>query len=107
MLWYISFAVPNKFLGACYVEGEDEGAAIARTKELGINPGGQAMLIPVPPHMSSVSSLPLNRLISFNELKEGGIERYRAMSDHKRSQIDRIASIVCEDCNHDHHSGHH
>jgi hypothetical protein len=48
MLWYLSFIDPNGFLGATVVEATDATSALAVATEAGRNPGGEAMVLPVP-----------------------------------------------------------
>ena len=47
-MFWLSFVDPDKpkgeqFLGAIAVQGDDMAAAVARTRALGINPGGEVM----------------------------------------------------------------
>lgn len=41
-LFYISFAEPNRFLGAVITKAPGFLSAVMKTHELGINPGGEA-----------------------------------------------------------------
>ncbi len=73
--WYLSFADEGQFLGACLVQAPDALAAPARAHVLGINPGGQCMILEV----TEIDKSPFtpehrNRLLSKEELvnKFGG-----------------------------------
>ena len=51
--WWLSFADPyrprgSQFLGACIVDAESPRGAVARSRELGINPGGEVLIVPAP-----------------------------------------------------------
>ena len=47
-LWYMSFASDAGFLGAVMVMANNAVHAAERAWELGINPGGEVMALPVP-----------------------------------------------------------
>ena len=68
---YISFADELGFLGAICLEGDlDPIDAIAQTHRMGINPGGEALIVSVP-----TMFLPRNRLLSEDELIHSGLCR--------------------------------
>jgi len=48
-LGLFTFAIPNEFLGACIVEATDSIHAVLETHNLGINPGGECVIVPFPP----------------------------------------------------------
>lgn len=50
--WYLSFA-ENGWKGFCVVEARDGLAAVARAHELGINPGGDVMTVPLSERFAS------------------------------------------------------
>lgn len=45
--WYLSFASTDQFLGATAVMGSDEMDAISNSIQLGLNPGGEVLAIPL------------------------------------------------------------
>lgn len=50
--WWLSFIDPERpegtrFLGVCIVQGATGMAAVSRSHDLGVNPGGQVMMVPV------------------------------------------------------------
>lgn len=47
-LYWISFSSPGKHLGCCVVESDDLLGALASTRRLRINPGGEALVFEVP-----------------------------------------------------------
>lgn len=92
--FYISFAVTGKkhgHLGSTVVEAEDAQSAHAVATKLGLNPGGEAMIVPVPADANTTELRWLhNKLRSKAELAaRGPISRGRQ----------RGASYVCELCN--------
>lgn len=68
--WYLSFVDNSGFLGACVVEASTWKVAIRNAWELGINPGGEVVLVLIPEH--AYYNLPINRLMSRQELEEYG-----------------------------------
>lgn len=69
--WYLSFADDNRggFLGACVVEGFDIVSATIRAHELGINPGGQVLGLPMPHEHED--DYPHDRLLKREEITDG------------------------------------
>jgi hypothetical protein len=43
-VWWLSFADGDHWLGGCYIEAIGPAHAVARTHELGINPGGEVLI---------------------------------------------------------------
>ena len=71
--WYLSFVddqrVPgNQWLGACIVEGCDMADAVRNSHRLGCNPGGEVMIILMPPD-TSVPSEFCNRLLTIDDVR--------------------------------------
>lgn len=82
-LWWMSFCDTDKpagqeFLGVIVVEDLGPMHAISKAHELGINPGGQVMIVPVQP--SSIKPEHLNRLLAMEELLEMGYVEMQEMS---------------------------
>lgn len=46
--WYLSFATKDEFLGAAVVQADDIVGAHLAVTLLGINPGGEVLLVAVP-----------------------------------------------------------
>lgn len=79
-LWYLSFVGDKGFLGGCVVKATTIEEAIRRSWRLKINPGGEVMCIPVPAGREDM--LPLNRLMTRQELEEyGPVARKRDMEN--------------------------
>jgi hypothetical protein len=96
MTWfYISFAKAKKdggHLGSTVVEASDPDGALAEATRRGLNPGGEAQIIPVPARNNNHPEIvPLrNRLVSKAELaRTGGI----------RGGYHKNSSVVCQECN--------
>lgn len=75
--WWMSFADPHRptgqqFLGVAIVRASGEASAVTESHQLGVNPGGEIALAPIPedhvppPHLR-------NRLLSRAELEEAGL----------------------------------
>lgn len=73
--FYLSFADDKSSLGGTLVEAENSISAIQEVIRRGLNPGGEAMIIPVqepcPPSLLGY----LNRLVSQEELIKDGAKR--------------------------------
>lgn len=93
--WYLSFATNRDFLGGCVVKAADPAAAIERANDLGINPGGQVLGIPMG---KSSGIFPADRLISKEEIASMG--GYRRLGDVSKEERKKLRAFrVCEDCN--------
>jgi hypothetical protein len=93
-LFYLSFASEHGFLGACIIEAANGPEALAITHELGINPGGEALILPTP--AGETPPFPQNRLLSREELGEGA-----TLGETQRMGLQPPAGtlFVCEDDN--------
>lgn len=102
MLWYISFATQSAFLGATIVEADSADDALAKTRRLGINPGGEAaiMALSASANEHPMTRFMMNRLCSKAEIESyGPIVRTGDMTDEQREVFERAATIACDDCN--------
>jgi hypothetical protein len=90
--FYISFASLGGHLGSTVVQADDVDGAFAEATARGLNPGGEAQIVPVPTDRSEHPDLVAirNRLVSKAELMQRG-----AIS----SGYHEDAEVVCEDCN--------
>jgi hypothetical protein len=66
--WYISFADDDGFLGGVVIKGKGFTSAIMASHRLGINPGGEAMGIEIPPDHEPPESA-VGRLLSRAEVE--------------------------------------
>lgn len=66
--WYLSFATDDGFRGGCFLEAQGEGLAILRSHELGINPGGQVLIIEAGDHLPPEDMR--NRLLTRSEVMQ-------------------------------------
>lgn len=76
--FYLSFATDEAFLGATVVVSDTPVGAVKRTHELGLNPGGEVMILELDAALETnpaVSQL-LNRLVGETEIVEqmGGVK---------------------------------
>jgi hypothetical protein len=70
MTWfYLSFASETGFLGACVVEAEDALNAVQVATACGINPGGEAMILPTPGNVPGPD--PTYTLLTREQLGDG------------------------------------
>ena len=95
MSWfYISFArakAQGGFLGGTVVQASDPTGAIAEATRRGLNPGGEAQIVPVPPDRVDEPDLVAirNRLATRAEL---------TAQAHSHGYHEN-AEVVCDDCN--------
>jgi hypothetical protein len=98
MMYWISFASDQGFLGVVIAEGETPQAALAAVTELNLNPGGEAMLVEIPTVAYRHHAWPYrNRL-----LQRGEIARIfgPAADPHEvQEAAGEACSVVCESCN--------
>lgn len=89
-LWWLSFCDTDKptgqeFLGVIVVEELGPMHAVNKTHELGINPGGQVMVVPVA--ADSIKPEHLNRLMLLPELQEMGYVEMQENGDIARIEV--------------------
>jgi hypothetical protein len=102
--WYISFATSTGtggFRGATVVEADDEKSALAAATLRGLNPGGEAAILFVPPESWDAPGLAamLNRLVGREEMFAMGAVRRADVPQKMRNRFDREATFVCSCCN--------
>jgi hypothetical protein len=73
-LWYLSFAAGGRCLGITVVAADDAKGAVKASWRLGLNPGGEIMIIRVPPDRETIPEIVsyLNRLVPAEEVLAGG-----------------------------------
>jgi len=78
MIFWMSFADEKGFRGACLVEADDFDAALSKSWELRINPGGEVQAAPLEGATAeNVAPYGLNRLYSKSDMEAlGGAERF-------------------------------
>lgn len=94
---YVSFADPDRgFLGVVVAPTDDPGTAIDLINAAGVNPGGQAVLVLVPPAV-----YPHLRLLSREELVAitGEFVRLRDLPKEQQEAFIANSFLLCEDCN--------
>jgi hypothetical protein len=98
MLYWISFASAQGFLGAVITEGETADGALNVVSELNLNPGGQAMIVEIPTPGFRHEAWPYrNRLLQNNEIER--VFRVRAKVQHVVEAAGEKCTLVCNDCN--------
>jgi hypothetical protein len=68
-LWYLTYASPTRFLGACVVRAFGFVHACQRARDLGITPGGQIRGCAIPT-LETPPAKYMNKLLSEQELIE-------------------------------------
>jgi hypothetical protein len=86
--WWLSFATGG-FVGVAIVRAETADLAIKRATELGINPGGEVLVVALPDDAmadAEISQWGVDRLISKAELDAGGYVQFET----------QVAAGICE-----------
>jgi hypothetical protein len=101
MIWfYISFASEAGHLGSTVVEANDEDSALAIATKRGLNPGGEAMIVPVP---AKFADKPGTVWMRYRLCSEAEMMAHGPVSHGRQKN----ATYVCELCNagvsHTHH----
>lgn len=99
--WYISFATDEAFRGATVVAATDAENALATATRLGLNPGGEAAIVEVPPEAEGEPDMQamINRLLNKGEMIAQGGTRHGDLPEDMQDAFMDAADIVCEDCN--------
>lgn len=98
-LWYISFATDEGFRGATVVEGASAEDALTEATGRGLNPGGQAAILPVPEPTPPDAARYLNRLVGKEELIADGGRRHGDLPPDMQHKIAHAGEFVCASCN--------
>lgn len=98
-LFYISFASKTEFLGATIVEARDQRQAVEIAALIGVNPGGEAMILDVPldQYETGFTARLLNSLVGRDELMRLGGVRWGDLTP--KDKADFNVSKAHEDCN--------
>jgi hypothetical protein len=104
-LWYISFATDKACLGCTFVDGSDAEDALANATRLGINPGGEAVMLELPsnygktePSKSELAAFK-NRLVLEEEILARGGKKHKDVEPELRAILEDKALRICGDCN--------
>lgn len=99
--FYISFATDAGFLGATIVKADDEQDALVEASFLGLNPGGEAMILATPDEIKDQPDFEMlfNRLASRAEMTARGGRRRADLPEDMKKALDHAAEFVCVDCN--------
>lgn len=102
-LFYISFATDAGFRGATVIDAIGEFDAIATTHVLGINPGGEAAILEMPPDMDAKARAEMNsyknRLVTKEELIANGAKRLADLPEYMQDRFEDEAVKICDECN--------
>lgn len=88
-----------KSLGCCIVDGDDPELALQRASNLGINPGGEAMLFPITNDSPDLFFFKRDTFISAEELKEIGYSQFADIPEEKWKDAAGKFDTICEKCN--------
>lgn len=99
--FYISFATDAGFRGATVVQANDDADALAVATAKGLNPGGEAAIIEVPPEAESEPDMQamIDRLVGKEEMLAQGGKRHGDCSEDIQDAFDAAATKVCAGCN--------
>lgn len=106
-LYWISFAGDQGLLGVVLVDADDAAAALEAATAGGVNPGGEALVLPLPvaddnPQAVLTRALPRLTLLSTDDIEAASVRCSHAseMSDAGHAALRDFAElVVCDDCN--------
>lgn len=104
--YWLSFA-QGKNLGVIMTKARSVGEAVEKTKVMGINPGGQVVVVSMPaPGVSSQADsdwekFPKDTLITLEQLHAEGYRTIREQGPEaeETARNDERVQIVCQECN--------
>ena len=99
--YWISFASEDSHLGVVILQAASAEEALDGATRLNLNPGGEAMIVELPP--GEESELPRNELISLESLPDLGYKKTSELTEEEANFIDSHPAItrICDDCNED------
>lgn len=100
--WYLSFATETEALGATVVQADNIDDAIAEATRLGINPGGEVMILELQDDaIEREPDIPklLNTLLTPKELEEMGYAQMAQLSEDYQEELDHSSTYLDEDDN--------
>ena len=100
--FYISFATDYEFLGGTVVEAMDYEGALAEATRRGLNPGGEAAIVCVPPEAENNQDFLAirDRLASSEEMMASGGLTHGDMTEEEQARFfEQSVTIACADCN--------
>ena len=100
--FYISFATDEGFRGATVVRAADAAGAVMEATTRGLNPGGEAAIMEIPPEAESEPDMlaMVNRLVGREEMiEEQGGQRLGDMEDNMQEAFEDAVNVVCDGCN--------
>lgn len=100
--YYISFATDEGHRGSTVVKAHDPLHAVVVATELGLNPGGEAAVLYIPP--GAEQSEPdlrsmINRLVTAEELLAQGAKKLGDLPQYMQDRFEQAADVVCAGCN--------
>lgn len=100
-LFYLSFATDEGFQGATVVCADDAQDAVIEASFRGLNPGGQVMVVEIPPEIESKPDVVMlfNRLAGKEEMMAAGGMRLGDLPEDAQDILQEMADVICEDCN--------
>lgn len=101
--YFISFATPKGNLGCVCTQAPDGARALERVTQLGLNPGGEAAVIPINEDEPAAKKFGYDKLISVSDMRKlGYTSRYEGKGWSKKEVETFNANVetrVCQRCN--------
>jgi hypothetical protein len=99
--FYISFATDEGFRGGTVVQADDAKGAVMEATTRGLNPGGEAAIMEVPPEAEFEPDIlaMVNKLLGRDEIEQQGGQRLGDLSEDMQEAVQGAAGFVCDDCN--------
>jgi hypothetical protein len=95
-LFYISFATDTEFLGATVIDGISETQALDIITNLGLNPGGQAIILELPPYLWEAPDIKpmIGKLFNKEQMRAMGSKAHKDLNEDVREILEGYAHVV-------------
>jgi hypothetical protein len=100
--YWMSFVKNHKNVGVIITDADDEELALNKTKNLGLFPGGQAMLFEMdlgdPMAVKEIKHWGKDRLIKPEELLAENYKKIKDAPQEAQRQLGQHVTVICEEC---------
>jgi hypothetical protein len=95
-LFYISFATDVEFLGATVIDGLSETSALDIATNLGLNPGGQAVVLELPPDLWEAPDVKpmIGKLFNKEQMRAMGSKSHKDLDEETKELLECSSYVV-------------
>jgi hypothetical protein len=100
--YWMSFVKNHKNVGVIITDADGEEAALSKTKNMGLYPGGEAMLFAMnlsdPEAIAEIRRWGKDRLIKPEELLAANYKKIKDAPAEAQDQMQNYVTVICEQC---------